>query len=338
MSEDRQRPTEKRDDVGELVRLAGKRKGVSTTRTERVRAAVHTSWREEVRQRSRRRRIGLAVALAAAASVVLLIGVRIGPRAPTGDDPAIRVEAVLGALWQRDPADASASPHAIQVGATAPIGIELATGDGDRAAISLSSGHTVRLDISTRIRLLGERSVALDHGAVYVDSGTESNGSDGITVETAYGAVVETGTQFEVRLDAGSLLVRLREGSVVLRREGRAQEIVVGTEFELGADGSPTTRTISTHGPGWDWILGVTPMLDLEGRSARDFLDWVVRERGWSLEFSDPALERQAEETMLEGSVQKLTLDQVLDAVLPTCGMSYRVDQGVLRVAPDSSN
>jgi hypothetical protein len=37
---------------------------------------------------------------------------------------------------------------------------------------------------------------------------------------------------------------------------------------------------------------------------------------------------------LLDGSVEGLGLDQVLDAVLPTCGARYRVEDGILLVEP----
>ena len=63
----------------------------------------------------------------------------------------------------------------------------------------------------------------------------------------------------------------------------------------LDRDGSIVQRPIPTHGADWDWILGITPMPDLEGWSAIHFLEWVARERGWTLvELSHdvPTLER----------------------------------------------
>ena len=77
-------------------------------------------------------------------------------------------------------------------------------------------------------------------------------------------------------------------------------------------------------------------MLDLQGRTAREFLDWVARERGWTLVFADAEVARSAEEIVLGGTVEALTLDQALDAVLPTCRMVYEVMDGVLRVEIDT--
>jgi hypothetical protein len=79
----------------------------------------------------------------------------------------------------------------------------------------------------------------------------------------------------------------------------------------------------------------VTPTFDLEGLTARAFLDRVARERGWTLTFADAELARSAEEIVLAGTVERLTLEQSLDAVLPTCRMTHRLDDGVLRIESD---
>ncbi len=129
--------------------------------------------------------------------------------------------------------------------------------------------------------------------------------------------------------------MRLRECAVVVHHNSQTYEVQAGTELELDPDGSVTPHDLSTYGPEWEWIIGITPTLDLEGRTARTFLDWVARERGWTLAFADEAVARSAEEIELGGTVERLTLDEALDAVLPTCRMIYRVVDGVLVIAAE---
>ena len=74
-------------------------------------------------------------------------------------------------------------------------------------------------------------------------------------------------------------------------------------------------------------------MLELDGRSARAFLDWIARERGWKLAFADEFVARAADEIVLGGTASRLTVEEALDAVLPTCRMTHRVEGGVLVVA-----
>ncbi|MFQ5845522.1 MAG: hypothetical protein ACE5JG_11105, partial [Planctomycetota bacterium] len=78
----------------------------------------------------------------------------------------------------------------------------------------------------------------------------------------------------------------------------------------------------------------IAPHYDLADRSLQAFLRWVSRERGWKLRFPDASVEASASSILLSGSLGKLTLDEALEAVLPTCRMTYRVQHGVLIVDP----
>jgi ferric-dicitrate binding protein FerR (iron transport regulator) len=332
MSEEPRRPTDERDDVAALVRLAGKRQAVPGERAECVRAAARDEWRRGLRRRARRRYAWAAAGLAAAAALVLAVALRVVP-SPAGQPRSAdvaRVESLTGPAWSGGDGP---TRRPLAVGDELALGSELSTDATARVAIRLASGHSVRLDASTRLHLLERGALGLDRGALYVDSGLEGAAAGPLDVRTPLGVIHEVGTQFEVRLEGDALRVRLREGAVVVQRDAREHEARVGTELELGRDGSVVRRTIAPHGPAWEWIVGVTPMLDLEGRSARAFLDWVARERGWRLAFADDSVARSAAQIVLGGTVERLTLDEALDAVLPTCRLTYRIDRGVLVVA-----
>jgi ferric-dicitrate binding protein FerR (iron transport regulator) len=328
---------DERDDIAALVRLAGRRRTVPRDRANRVRAAAWTQWNHEVRRRSRNRYIWTAAVLAVAASVVLVINLRtlpFGNGAAGGSDATMLVESLSGAAWTSGTIDGDASPlRALEVGAGLLPGAEVMTSEEGRAAIRLATGHSLRLDASTRVRVLAAGSLALNRGGIYVDSGLDTATASSIDVHTPLGVIRDIGTQFEVRLEDEALRVRLREGAVVVRHDEQAHEVRAGTEFHLDPDGFVSRREIPTHGAEWEWVVGVTPMLDLEGRTARTFLGWVARERGWTLAFADEIVARSAGEIVLGGSAAQLTLEEALDAVLPTCRMTYRIDDGVLLIA-----
>jgi ferric-dicitrate binding protein FerR (iron transport regulator) len=328
---------DERDDIATLVRLAGKRDEVSSSRAERVRAATRAHWRQAVRRRAWKPYAWVAAGLTTAAAVgALAITLRLlplggGPPAPDSVLPL--VESLAGSAWREDIDGAGPRAHPLAIGERLPLGTEISTAAGSGIAIRLASGHSLRLDGSTSLRLLEPTSVALGRGALYVDSGFGAAPARSLAVRTSLGLVREVGTQFELRLDGDSLRVRLREGAVVVHRGERDHEVRSGTELELQPDGSVARRTIPAHGPEWDWMVGITPMLDLEGRTARAFLEWAARERGLGLAFSDEAVARSAGEIVLSGTVERLTLEQALDAVLPTCRMVFRVEEGLLKVA-----
>ena len=342
MKKDHENPMNDRDDVATLVRLAGRRQAVPQERAERVRAAAEAQWRHEVRRRSRKRIVWIGVGLAAAASLILAIAIQVltvRNGTPLGPGATIRVESLIGPAWIRSAGDGGTlRSRALEVGDEVPLESMLTTDDQGRAAILLASGHSVRLDGTTSIRLLDAASIALDEGAIYVDSGLEARSATPLDVHTPLGLIREIGTQFEIRLEDDSVRVRLREGAVIVQHDEQVHEVRVGTELALDPDGSVTRRELSPHGPEWEWIVDITPTLELEGRTARSFLDWVARERGWTLAFADEAVARSADQIELGGTVERLTLEQALDAVLPTCRMTYRVKDGVLMIASEPEN
>lgn len=338
MSEKPERPADDRDDVARLVRLAGKRQAVPPERAERVRRAARLRWQHEVRRRHRIRIVWTAAALAAAACLVVAIGVRLLPTGsgePSGAASMIRVEALAGRATVVEEITRS---RAVAPGDGIAVGSELSTAEASRVALRLASGHSVRLDAATTIRLIDARSLVLERGALYVDSGFETAAAGSLDVRTPFGVLQEIGTQFEVRIRGDAIRVRLREGAVVLRHDEQIYEVRAGGELEMNRDGAVVRRSIAVHGPGWDWIAGIAPMPDLEGRSARAFLEWVARERGWTLSFADESVARAADEIVLGGTVERLSLDQALEAVLPTCRMTHRVDRGVLTVATTAAD
>ncbi len=332
--EDRRESTDERDDIARLVRLAGRRQAVPPGRFERVRATARARWLDEVGSR-RRRRVGWTAAglAAAAALVVALVARDFSGRGGVGSQPAatVQVEALAGPAWVQ-PGAGDRARRPLEIGERVALGSELLTDDGGRIAIRLSSGHSLRLDASTRLRLVDPRSVALDRGAVYVDSGFEAAQARALVVHTALGLVEEIGTQFEVRSGAESVRVRLREGAVVVHHDGGTERVQAGTELSVSRDGAVTRRSVAAHGADWEWIGTVTPLPDLDGRPARTFLEWVARERGLALAFADDEVARAASETVLGGSIPRLTLDEALDAVLPACRLGYRIEGGALVV------
>ena len=72
---------------------------------------------------------------------------------------------------------------------------------------------------------------------------------------------------------------------------------------------------------------------DLRGQSAYAFLNWTVRERGWTLAFNDEGSLRAAQETIVEGRLEQLTPDEALGAVMQASRLGYRVADGKLVVS-----
>lgn len=342
-------PLEENAPVGVLIRLASA--AWPPRRDGAAKARVRAHWLRHVAARRRRRRWLLAAAGAVAAGMLVWVatlarapggllggrGSRLGPTqaavatverlvAPTGSDATPPMDLLR------------ADGHPLQVGDVVGAGVSLETAPGAVAALRLGAA-SLRLDAATRLEMTAPGSMRLERGALYLDSppGSRGRARRRLTVATARGTVVELGTQFEVRLEAGTLRVRVREGAVeihdVSTRGPSGEHVAAGSELEMPAAGPPLRRRIPTSGPSWDWMLRAAPPMRFEGRTLSEVLRWVSRETGLVVEFEDPTEASRARGTVLHGPLDDLDPEGAVEVVLPTCGLRGRVDGGRLVVA-----
>ena len=303
--------------VATLLRLAGPRPAVPEERAARARVAVHEAWREAVRARRRRRVFVLTGAATLAASLAFVDLPRILAPPPGPKVAAPKVATVERAL-----------PGApLPQGRTLFAGDTVETGRG-RLALRTTGDVSLRLDEGTSLRLLGTSRVALAAGALYLDA---APGRSGFVVETPLGPVTDEGTQFEGRLTAGGLRLRVREGRVTLHGSGGAERVAAGEELRA-EDGRFERARVDTTGPEWAWVEGLARAPAIEGRSLRGFLEWAARERGLTLRFADDDARASAERVRLRGSIEGLTPSEALEAVLPTTGLRARIEGPSLRL------
>jgi ferric-dicitrate binding protein FerR (iron transport regulator) len=291
-----------------------------------VRRRVHLLWSETVQRDRRRRRLVMAARLAAAlvisAGAVLWLSQR---GQPTGVQAAV-VERVDGPVRLQNGSLA-------ETGRALPAGARVITAPDGRAALRLADGASIRLDRATELLLVSPRLLELRRGAVYVDSGGPPAGGPRLEIGTAFGRVRDVGTQFEVRLAGEQLRVSVREGSAILARDDRTYPVPRGTLLRVDRSGAAETAAIGPDGAEWDWALAVAPAFELEGRPLRDYLAWLSRETGWQVEYDDPSIATAVADIVLHGSTAGLRPDQTPDAVLPACGLGYRLDGATLRIA-----
>jgi ferric-dicitrate binding protein FerR (iron transport regulator) len=257
-------------------------------------------------------------ALAAAAVVVAAIGFGVSrqPGAAPAAAPA-HVEMVVGAA-------------SVRAGDPIATDSQLETDGRSRVALRLAGGHSVRLDVGTRARVISDRTIALDRGALYVDSRGAAAPNE---IRTALGSVRDIGTQFEVGSRPGGMTVRVRAGRIVLDANGRTLEAGAGRELHVANGGRIASREAGSFGAALDWVGAITPMRAIDGRPLQEFLDWTARERGLRLRFGSPALAASASAIVLSGSIEGLTVDEALASVLATCGMSAHVRDDALVIA-----
>lgn len=318
------------DEVARLVRLAGPTGSIgpiAVERVARVRTAVHGAWRDEYVVRTRRRRLRVAVLLAAAASIVIALAIW-GP-IPTPAPVPVLVAHIDQATGSPAPGFSFGAGDAVTSGSTV-------TTSAGTLAITLTSGVHLRLDASSTARVDSTTDVALERGAVYVDSAgahPTQPGAFPISIHTPAGLVRDLGTRFEVRLAGAGMRIRVRDGQLrvtdangVDTRAGAGEELFSRPE---GSDRSISRRPIAVTGSEWAWAERAAPPFSVEGKTLGAFLDWVSREGAWTVTFADRRFSEAARATVLHGRpdlLKGLTPTEALDIVLPTCRLRHLID------------
>lgn len=318
------RPTEhclSDEEIGRLVRLAGPRPEAPETDAAIVRQAAFETWRRSLQWR-RRRRLGFQVGSGLLAAALAFLALRPGLIAPPAPPEIVATVVAL----EGDIGDAFA------VGSGVAVGEVVETG-GARVALRSTNGTSLRLDRGSRARLTSPADVALERGAVYADTGAcTGEASTWVRVATAHGIVRDIGTRFSVRVgdpDA-PLSVAVRDGVVAWEQDGRSVRAEGGEAFALLADGTVRRAALAPYDEAWAWTRGLTEPFAVEGATLRALLDWAARERGWTVAFADPALERRARETVLYGTIAGMGIEDAVASYLKGSQLRHRLEDGVL--------
>ena len=256
-----------------------------------------------------------------------------GPRPKVSDDVKARVHAAVRDEWQDQvtrrkrrtrvlgvsglSAAAAAIVGLLLLRPAPPTGTTIETAADSTRSMEWGSA-SLRLDAGTRVRLDSDRVATLEAGAIYISS----NGTSGVEIRTPFGAVRDIGTQFEVRLGADNVRVRVREGRVELR--GTVAD--AGTEL-IATKSSIEQRHISRSGEEWAWVERSAPPIVMEGMTLEELMQRIAREKGLQLEWKNPA----AKAKRLYGRTP-LSPDEALAAASAATGVSYTITSGTLSV------
>jgi ferric-dicitrate binding protein FerR (iron transport regulator) len=326
-----ERPRDDEDLVERLVRLADAGPAPAAEETARLKQRLRPLWRDEVRARSRRLLLWTAGGLAAAAALVIVVGRTLQIASPV--PPALPAVATVVTIVGR--ADVTPLSGVREVwgaeaaGTPLPAGALLDSGTA-RLALRLAGGQSLRLDAASRVQLDAPGSITLAAGAVYLDSAA---GGDGVVVRTVLGDARDIGTQFEVRLAADSLTVKVREGAVLVGGAGDRLTVEAGTAVTLAPGRAPERHELASWAAEWEWTQAVAAPLDIEGRRASEFVAWAARESGFRVSYADARAERRAREAVLHGTLLGPTPLDSLSAVLPGCGLRFTRSEGQIVVS-----
>lgn len=337
---DRPPPGDDEAIVGGLLQAAGPRPAIPAEDLEAIAAAARSAWRMQVHRHRRasesvpsRRSRTVVLALAATLAAVLGLGwwwssTRVAP----GAVAVARVETVAGGVRIADGSGSRplADGEEIRAGATLTTGG--AAEDAGRVSLRLAGGPTLRLDAGAELLLVSATSVVLARGEMYAASGSAGRGA-ALEVRTPLGTARDVGTQFTVAVlgpAAEAVRVRVREGAVVVLRDGQSYRTEPGQELLVLRDDGVERREIPAHGDPWSWVVAAAP--PFSGRTLADLLGWVEDEAGWRVRYESPELAAAARKIVLYGGVGDLRADEAALAVLPGAGLDGELDDGVLTV------
>jgi ferric-dicitrate binding protein FerR (iron transport regulator) len=303
--------------IEELLRQVGARDEPAADMMQEVQAAVHAEWQSMLRERQRKRRF---VTFGVAASALLAIGVAVvnvrnlAPPAPVQIAQITRVD---GHLLVRPESQAA---REIAVAQSVSTGETIQTDDRSRAALRLGGGVSLRLDHDTIVKVASADELLLTAGAVYVDSGveTQAGNSTPLTIRTDAGSVRHVGTQYQVRTHADEMEVSVREGRVMIANAAGTSSGVAGERIRVTPRGEIVRSTVLAQDPSWRWAARTAPLFDINEHTFATFAEWVARETGRKVVYASSEAQRTANEVTLRGSIAGLDPDTALSAVLST--------------------
>lgn len=303
-----------------------------------VRLAVHEEWRLSTKKR-RIRRLSLYAAAASVVVVAATLVFSFGPTAGIVDSTVAQIDKQFGtvnfASDRNEPANGSTKRNIA-------AGQIVETGAGSGLALRWHDGSSLRLDEKTRVAFSSGEEIYLHAGRLYFDSafsthpgvGGRADGVEVLSVRTDRGVAVPLGTRYVAGFRNGELSVAVREGRVAVKRSGRSSSAGAGYQLTVRQGGQETLTAIPVFGEAWTWIEKTTPPFDTEGRTVFEFLEWVSRESGRSLNFASDSAESLAKSAAIVGYGRiEFEPSVALQVIMLSTDLDWQLDEGVIVVS-----
>jgi hypothetical protein len=325
MSDPNSRPSAgNKDPLAELLQQAGTRPAIDPLRQQRVERVVRQAWQAGLRrQRQKRWALALAACLA-----LLAIGstLHLLPIGTAGGDVAVVVH-VQGRAHLVQPQ----GRRPLGVGDRLPADAVVETADRGSLVLSVERLASLRVAPASRLTLIDSRHFALHLGALYLDSDGRAGG---VEVATPLLTASDVGTRFMVHHASGGSEVSVRDGEVRVAGAALAR-LAAGERLRLGADGQGQRSAIAAHAVDWDWARAAAVPFAASGRPLADLLAWYAHEAGLILQLSGGAELDRRLAAPLQGDMDGLSADELLEIARAAGPLSIRVDRqrGALHVA-----
>jgi len=287
---------------------------------EKVYEKVHRTWRREA-LRGRILRWLVPAGIAASAVIAMMVV----------SQPELPAVQVAGMISRVVGADSLKSEH--PEGSSVHAGEIISTGPGEGVSLLLARNESLRIDENTQLRIDAADQFSLLGGRIYADTGQFVYREGGLKIETAFGLVTDVGTQFSVAMRDDTLDVAVREGRVDVQNDSDRYAARMGERLTLTQGEVGTIAALDTHDDYWNWVAELTPAFDMTNKSLLDFLKWAARETGRDLQFESDESRMFAMRTDVHGSVDGLTPEEALEAILATTSVRYQIADDKIVIA-----
>jgi len=292
---------------------------------EKVYEKVHKTWRREsLRGRVLRWLVPAGVAASAAVALTITAMMIVSQPEPPVAQVAGTISRVVGADSLKSEHPEGSSVHAGEI---------ISTGPGEGVSLLLARNESLRIDENTELRIDAADQFSLLGGRVYADTGQFVYREGGLKIETEFGLVTDVGTQFSVAMRDDTLDVAVREGRVDVQNDSDRYAARMGERLTLTQGEGGTIAVLDTHDDYWDWVAELTPAFDMTNKSLLDFLKWAARETGRDLQFESDESRMFAMRTDVHGSVDGLTPEEALEAILATTSVRYQLADDKIVIA-----
>lgn len=297
-----------------------------------IRASLHGQWKDATQGRRRWQKRWL---FAAAASI--LIAVFAGSalfRSPLQVATAIEVASVE-VIRGNVSVDSTASGAVASLDSLGILetGQQVSTAHEAGFSALWQNGIAIRVDQNSRIRIISQAEIQLVSGRVYVDTSRADSASASLFVSTPAGPVRHVGTRYMIAVNLGSTSVSVREGQVLFGDDQEAASS--GERLVLTASGERRREVTPVYGDNWHWTENLVQPFDSNGRTVAEFLTWVERESGRTVQYASPAALSLAAETRLRGEID-LGPMPALALVMQSTDLQSQVVQGTILVSQGS--
>ena len=321
--------------IESILRNAPPRPAPSASDVASVRGVVRDEWLALCNRRRRRRQL---TSLAAAASLVIAVAAGMFMlRVPSAmPERVATIERSIGSIYLLGDQSVLHEVHDLS---ELSSGQTLVTGDNAAIALGWLGGGSLRIDEDSRVEFLSSGEIFLHDGRVYFDSqmpapqaGAATRSGADFAIRTADGLVRHVGTQYMANVAASGVTVSVREGQVQILGNTFDATAAAGQQVRVQGNARPSYANIDTYGEIWQWAEKIAPTVNVDKRSAHQFIAWVGRESGLDVRFASDALEEVARTTHLSGDTGALEPKVALQLLLQTTTLEATIVDGSILV------